>query len=563
MERNARPRGAVARVILYCLLSLFPCLAQPIEAAAQQPVGGAPTLTLEEALRLAEGSSEQVAVAAADVKRAEGERYRARSEYFPQIYASLGYTRTLASEFESISGGGADTTQAGPSEPCGRFAPNPALPLEERVDSLESALECAAATNPFAAFSDLPFGRENQYNLGLTLSQTVFSGGRVQAQNRVASSGREVAEIGLISSRAQLMLDVAQAYYDAALSDRLVEIAEATLTQAESTLRQVRVAREVGEQPEFELLRAQVTRDTQEPVVIQRRADRDLAYLRLKQLLDLPADVPVDLQTELGEEELAPVVTLVSDVLGVDVDTTVDARAPVRQAAENVDIQEDLRTVAASQRLPSLSVSSSYGRVGYPDSGLPTWNDFRTNWTVTASAQVPIFTGGRIRGDVMVAEANLDEARARLEQTRELAALDTRSAHERLEAARATWQASSGTVGQADRAYEIADIRFREGISTQLELNDSRILLQQAQANRAVAARDLQVARLRVALLPFLPIGGDAAGGQGAAGQNGMQTQQQLQQQQRRATPQQTTPGTGTIGTGGVRAAAQGGGGNR
>jgi hypothetical protein len=38
-------------------------------------------------------------------------------------------------------------------------------------------------------------------------------------------------------------------------------------------------------------------------------------------------------------------------------------------------------------------------------------------------------------------------------------------------------------------------------------LSDSRLALQSAQANRAQAARDLQLARVRVALLPDLPIG--------------------------------------------------------
>ena len=46
---------------------------------------------------------------------------------------------------------------------------------------------------------------------------------------------------------------------------------------------------------------------------------------------------------------------------------------------------------------------------------------------------------------------------------------------------------------QAARAYEIAELRYREGLSTQLELSDSRLLLAQAQVNRARAARDLQI----------------------------------------------------------------------
>jgi hypothetical protein len=125
---------------------------------------------------------------------------------------------------------------------------------------------------------------------------------------------------------------------------------------------------------------------------------------------------------------------------------------------------------------------------------------------------------------VLVAEANLTEQRLRYDQTRELAQLDTRNALAQLEAAQAQWEASAGTVEQAARAYQIAEVRYREGISTQTELSDSRILLQQAQANRALAARDLAVARMRVALLRDLPLGAGASAGPDAAGQSGAGT---------------------------------------
>ena len=110
------------------------------------------------------------------------------------------------------------------------------------------------------------------------------------------------------------------------------------------------------------------------------------------------------------------------------------------------------------------------------------------------------------RGSVAVAEEGLEQARLRLRQTRELAQLDARNTQLQLAAAAAAWDASAGTEEQADRAYQIAEIRYREGISTQTELNDLRIQLAQAQANRAQAARDLQVARMRLALLPSLPL---------------------------------------------------------
>ena len=77
----------------------------------------------------------------------------------------------------------------------------------------------------------------------------------------------------------------------------------------------------------------------------------------------------------------------------------------------------------------------------------------------------------------------------------------------RLQEAEDNAQATESVVEQAERAYEIAELRFKEGLSTQTELQDVRIQLEAARANRASAFRDLQVARLRLALLPYLPIG--------------------------------------------------------
>lgn len=526
MKQTAR-RGTVVvatALALSAVARVSPAAAQPGAAA-----GTPRALSLEDALRMAEGVSPDVAVARAGVTRAQGQQVQARADFFPQIYGSASYVRTLQSQFSGLgtTTTTTPTTTPPPAQPCGAFIPHPELPIGNRVDSLEHALKCGGGGfgSIGSLFSNLPFGQRNTYNLGLSATQTVFDGGRVLAQNRLASAGRRVADIGLTASRAQLLLDVAQAYYDAQLGDRLVTIAEATLQQAETTLTQTRLARTVGNTAEFDLLRAQVTRDNQRPVLIQQRANRDIAYTRLKQILDVPLGQPLALTTELGDTVTvrpAQLAALVGVSGAAGVDTLPDDRAPVRQAAEAVQVSEAQRTIARASRLPALSVSSAYGRVAYPSGAVPNWADFRSNWTVTASLSVPIFTGFRLRGDATVAEANLSESRARYEQTRQLAQLDTRTSLSRLQAAEAQFAASVGTTEQASRAYQIADVRYREGISTQTELSDSRILLQQAQANRAQAARDLQIARLRLVLLRDLPIGSGTGASQ-QAGQGGQQ----------------------------------------
>lgn len=478
-------------------------------AQAQQDSAGRRPLSLSEALALAEDASESVGIARAGVARSRGQQLQARSGYFPQLTGSATYTRTIRSQFSALQSDDDSDSTAAPSS-CRDFQPDPSLPIGERVDSLESALECLSTVDPFASFRNLPFGREHQYNFGLSLSQTIYDR-RLGGQSKSATAGRRVAEIGLQSRRAQLVLDVTSAYYGAVLSDRLLAIAEATLEQAERTLRDVTLAQQVGNVAEFDLLRAQVTRDNQRPVVIQRRTDRELAHLRLRQLLDLPLAVPLELTTDLGDTTSAAIPE--SAGIAPARDTAVSANAAVRQSEELVRAAEGRRQVASGQQIPNLRLSSSYARIGFPNTTFDLGNtELVTDWNVAIRLEVPLFTGGRIRGDKMVAEADLVEARLRLEQTREDAALTTRDILAQLESARAQWEASAGVVEQATRAYEIAEVRYREGISTQTELSDARLLLQQAQANRAVAARDLQVARVRVELISDLPLSGSPAG---------------------------------------------------
>ena len=508
---------------------------------AAQTSASVTTLSLDDALRMAESQSEAVRIARAGLQRAEGQRMQARSQYFPQVFGSAGYTRTLKSQYSSLSSGAAvDTTKPpAPAPPCEDYLLGSDASIADRVAALETASRCASGLNPFAAFSSLPFGQANQYQVGLSLSQNVFTGGRVSAQNEAAAAGRRAADIELTAQRAQNILDVTQAYYDAALADRLVAITDASFTQTENVLRQVQLNKTVGNVSEFELLRAQVTRDNQRPLVIQRRSDREVAYLRLKQLLNIPLEQPVSLTTKIDNVDDLPGGI---HVAGLRVgssdapDTAAVNRSAVRQASENVRAQQQLVRVAKAQRLPSISLSSQYGAVAYPANGLPGSNDFRANWTIGVSTQIPLFTGGRIRGDELVAQGNLNEARARLQQVKEFASLDARVAINALNQARAAWEASRGTAEQASRAYQIAEVRYREGISTQLELNDSRILLEQATANRALAARNFQIARIKLALLPNLPLQSGTSA-QSAGGQT--QTQQQPTQQ---TSPQQTQP---------------------
>ena len=467
------------------VLPLLPIVAlglPRVVGAQGEPAAAHPSrqLSLDEAVRLAYATSEAIAIARAGVDGAGGERRRASGTRLPRVAAFSSFDRTIRSEFDGLALGEPDAGD----EPA------------------------------------LPFGSPTTYRAGLSLTQPVFTGGRTLARGRAATSGQRAAELALTSARAQAALDVAEAYFDAALSEQLVGIVDATLAQAESTLHQAALLFEAGRGSEFDYLRAKVARDRQRPVVTRQRGERDVAMLRLKQLVHVPADTDLDLTTGLDLEPAA----VVARAASMEAPTGGDGSAPgvagrsvadyaaVREGAARLHQREQLLTAARAQRWPGVALTSSWERVAYSRGGIPAHQDFRTNWTVGARVDLPLLAGGQRAGDEVEADAALTAARAELRRIEQLAEFDGRAAAAQLATAEAAWAASEGAVHEAARAHEIAVVRHREGLAIQLELADARLALEAARAERARAARDLLVARLRATLLPDLPSAGRSGG---------------------------------------------------
>jgi outer membrane protein TolC len=498
MRRRTLARAAV----LLALLSA----AQPLAAQATTAATGR-ALSLDSALVLAVRSSEALQIAQAGRLRAGGQYASARAQALPQVNGSISYQRQLQNQFAAISA----ASNSGGSAPPDTTSGN-------------SGGGTAAFTRVFAS--------PNNVVLGVTATQNLFTGGRVASSLKAAAAGRRSADIGVATANAQLQYDVAQAYFDAVVADRLLAISDSTLQQAERSLKQTSIARTVGSSAEFDLLRARVARDNLRPQVYGALTQRDAAYARLKALLNIPLDAPLQLTTRVTEPDTAAINRTVSAdldamrgngrgaALVASADTLSADRLAVKQAAENVIAQRNLLSAARAARLPAVQLSTNYQRFAYPDDAGRGWTDYFPNWTVAAGLSVPIWTSGRLSGDIDVARANLIDAEQRLQQAKEGASFEARQAVNELRQAQASYLSSLGTDEQAARAYRIAEVRYAEGLSTQLELIESRNQLAQSAANRVTAARTLALAQLKLKLLKELPLGagGSAAGAGGAGG---------------------------------------------
>jgi outer membrane protein TolC len=475
-------------------------------AMAQEPT----SFSIEDAIRRALETSESVATSEAAVQAAKGQGWSARSGFGPQVYGTLAYTHTFESEYD--------------------YFEEPPFVVEDGSDT--GATTGKKTPTETAAFDPtLFFGQEDAWRADLIATQPIVAPAAIAA-TRLANASLDVAKLDLESARASETLSAARAYFDAALADQLLAIGEATLAQVTTTLDHAKLAKDLGRQSEFELLRAQVEVENQRVVVAQLRRGREQAYLQLAMALDVPEGTSIELTSPLDAGAQPNIGDVARDLAGVRESS---ARAAVTRAEKSVRMSKDNVFFVRAQAMPTLSASLDYQKVRYPDDpwifdkpdpfgegdhvgvdGAPATPDdmykelhaWHTNFYVGATLTVPLFGFGRAFGENLSARAGVHQAEAGLELTEQAAAADSRDAQLALDTAQAQWDATAGTVEVAQRAYDIGTVRFDEGVSTQTELSDARILLEQALANRAQAARDLQLARIRLALLPALPLSG-------------------------------------------------------
>jgi outer membrane protein len=424
-------------------------LATSMSLEAQQPgaaTGDTLRLNLSAAVSRGTELNEQVRMTRAAREVAEGQVVQARAGALPQVNGILAYNRALASLFEGINFGFPPGDDGEPAE------------------------------NPFAA---LPFGQANTWNAALSITQPLYAAGRISTGLDIARQVRRATELEIVEAETEIALQVRQAYFLAVLADEFVGIAREAYALAGAQLAQVELFRQQGTASEFDVLRARVERDNLEPQIVEAENARRLAELNLKRLTHIPADQPVALVTPLDPR--------LADVDRAALRESL-ARRPALQALEAVtSAREGAVRIAQADRLPSVSTSANFSFQAFPSQLHPFDTDWRRDWNVGLQVSIPIFDGFRTGGRVQQARAELTQTQLQRDQVRRGLELELEAALGEFDAARAQIEARRATVAQARRALELAELRFRSGLATQLDISSARLMLEQARVNEVQA----------------------------------------------------------------------------
>lgn len=326
---------------------------------------------------------------------------------------------------------------------------------------------------------------ESLPRLEITLRQPVFQFGVGGAPARRAEAMAEAARSEYRRAELDLVLQVREAYLAVRRAQAMARIAEQGAQLARANVTQARLLRDRGLLAEVDVLEAERTEAEAEARLAEARNGVELARASLNRLLGREPDFPLIVaEAEALPEEPGPLEELTRSAL---------ARRPeVAALRHNIQAAEAGVRLARAARLPRVEVQAGYS-IQRETALLP--ESFATaGVTLTA----PLFEGGARRQRVQEAEERLAQLRAALAALEQGIALEVQRQRLAMAEARARLVASERAIAAAEKAYEITRLRLELGRATQPEVENARLALERARADRALAWNDIWLARVRL-----------------------------------------------------------------
>lgn len=298
------------------------------------------------------------------------------------------------------------------------------------------------------------------------LSQTVFDWAALE--NLRASTERlKAAQYSYQNSRDIVVLAVGNAYLQAISDGATVESQQVQLETSRALYERAADLTKVGLAAQIDEARAQVELQTQQQRLIagQNRLAKD--KLNLARIIGLPP----------GQEFILTDVAPYTPLEGVTFQKTLgDAyanRADYAGAKAELHAAERAYKASAAERYPSLSTSVNYGDIGT--------NFANSHGTVgfVGTLNIPIYSGGRVKADILQADATLRQKQAELGDLRGRIDNEVRSAFLDLNSAGALVKVAKSNMELANQTLTQARDRFAAGVTDNLEV---------VQAQESVAA---------------------------------------------------------------------------
>jgi outer membrane protein TolC len=300
-----------------------------------------------------------------------------------------------------------------------------------------------------------PFG---YYDSRAYLTQSLLDLNAIN-NTHAATQSLKAAQYTAKDARDLVVLAVGYNYLQAIAYASRIESVSAQVNTAQALYNQASDQVNAGTSPAIDGLRAQVELKTRQQQLIQAKNDFAIQKLTLARVIGLAAGQ----QYELTDK--SPYEPFTAMNLDEALQRAYAARSDFMAASATVRAAEYTKKAAHAEYYPSISFSGDYGIAG-------TYSTLATHgvFDVRATLSIPIFQGGKVHGDELQADAQLEQARQQLENIRGQIDQDVRTAFLNLESSAQQVQVAKSNIDLAQQTLDQSRDRFAAGVADTVEV---------------------------------------------------------------------------------------------
>ncbi len=317
-------------------------------------------------------------------------------------------------------------------------------------------------------------------------SQTLFSFESIQ-RFHAAASAEQAAQLTYSDTLDVITLIVGNAYLQVIQAGSRVNAEEAQVQNAQALYNQAVDQLQAGTSPKIDVTRSGVQLHTEQYNLSIARNNFAIAKLNLSRAIGLPLGQAFDLADRLPYADIKP--QTVDDALS----TAYKSRSDFWAALRSLKSAQEQLSATRAERYPVLAVNGDYGVQG------PNFGRLHGAFTFQAGVTVPVFTGGRIKGDITAAQSVLRQRKAEAENLRGQIDYDVRTAFLDLQAATEQVGVARQNVDLANENLSRSQERFAAGVTDSVEVVQAQQSLASANDQYISSLYSHNVAKLQLA----------------------------------------------------------------
>ena len=338
-------------------------------------------------------------------------------------------------------------------------------------------------------FSGVPsvIGPFSYFDARANLNQTLFDWKTVN-KTRAAEENEKSAAYSYKDARDLVVLAVGYTYLRSIADQARIDTAGAEVKVAQALSDQASDQVKAGTSPAIDALRAQVELKTRQQQLIQAKNDFAIQKLTLARVIGLAAGQEFELTDKSPYQPLDCV------TLDEALERAYASRSDFQAAVASEKAAEYARKAAVAGYYPSLSLNADYGVAGqHPATNAHGVFDVRGTLTI------PIFQGGRTHGDVLQAEAQLQQSREHMENLRAQIDSDVRTALLNLQSSSEEVAVARDNIDLAEQTLAQSRDRFAAGVTDTVEVVQAEEQVASAHENYISSLYNYNYAKISLA----------------------------------------------------------------